>query len=398
MTAKAVDTAGPFAELTCRTLTAAVLRLSGTAHQPAGHQIIGHQPAGHQANGLEPPVPQEMIDGLRALAAADPAWAHWVRTVRQYAMPADMSAQSELRESGLRASERFGSDDGIGDHCWAALAARLPELLVRYSPAVTTDAVDSAWSGLLSTCHVTLRLRALETRFAEELQRQKREAVYHFAYGLSHELNNPLANIATRGGVLAAQESHPQRKTLLEAIVANAMRGCEMLGDLMLVARPPKLIFKATRVDLLVTSVVDSARCWAQGLDVQLALHVQSTQQAELDAAALREALWALIRNGLEAMFDGGTIAVSVTDFQPQPSDLAWVCIEISDRGSGMSQAALEHCFDPYYSGREAGRGLGLGLSKAQRIVELHRGHVTLANRPGGGVVARVLLPAQRRV
>jgi signal transduction histidine kinase len=86
-------------------------------------------------------------------------------------------------------------------------------------------------------------------------------------------------------------------------------------------------------------------------------------------------------------MLDGGTVHVSVSDQHDEK-----VCIEVADQGSGMSQAALEHCFDPYYSGREAGRGLGLGLSKAQRIVALHRGELTLSNRPGGGAVARIVL------
>ncbi len=405
MTAPVVETAAPFAPLTCQALTAAVLRLSAVAHQSAVQD---------QSAVLGQSVPRQIADGLRELAATDPAWASWAGAVQQRAAQADQTLKGQalksqalntppaagisdagISDAGLRDSADLQSLDRDGLACWPAIAARLPELLIRYSPAGAVDSHGSAWRQLIDACHVVLRLHTLEQRFADELQRQKREAIYHFAYGLSHELNNPLANIATRGGVLAAQELNPQRKTLLEAIVANAMRGCEMLGDLMLVARPPKLVFKATRIDRLVSSVVEAARPWAQNLNTELSLEVQSTQDVELDAAALREALWALLRNGLEAMFDGGTIAVSVTERPPRAREPQWVCIEISDRGSGMSQAALEHCFDPYYSGREAGRGLGLGLSKAQRIIELHRGQVTLANLPGGGAVARILLPAK---
>lgn len=393
MSVKAAETAAPFSEASCQALSALVLRTSGLSYRPAGCEVAVSDDT----------VPEDLVEGLRELAATDPAVAQWGKRVMQHLVakqrvtdvaetsgePAiNVETLGEFRHQQPRADYGRSNDDG-----WTLIAARLPQLIILHGPPPTADTNNAAWSQLQAACHVVLRLRTLENRFAGELQRQKREAIYQFAYGLSHELNNPLANIATRGGVLAEQESHPQRKILLEAIVNNAMRGCEMLGDLMLVARPPQLNLKSARIDSVVISVVDSAQRWAGNLKVDLKLDVQTTREILIDAEALREALWALIRNGLEAMFDGGAITVSVTDCELLGCEPVGVCIEISDQGSGLSRAALEHCFDPYYSGREAGRGLGLGLSKAQRIVELHHGKITLANRPGGGVVARVMLP-----
>ena len=384
MSVKAAETAAPFSEATCQALSALVLRISGLSYQSAV---------------CETAVPEDLVEGLRELAAADSALASWGKAVKQRVAevaktfgepPPNTETLGEFRYEQPRTDGDQSNDDG-----WTSIAARLPQLIILHGPASPADTSNSAWSQLHSTCHVVLRLHTLENRFADELQRQKREAIYQFAYGLSHELNNPLANIATRGGVLAEQESHPQRKILLEAIVNNAMRGCEMLGDLMLVARPPQLKLKSARIDSVVSSAVNSAQRWAKNLNVDLKLHIQTTREIQLDADAMREALWSLIRNGLEAMFDGGAITVNVRDCRPLDGEPLGVCIEISDQGSGLSPAALEHCFDPYYSGREAGRGLGLGLSKAQRIVELHHGRIALANRPGGGVVARIVLPAE---
>lgn len=347
MTVGAAGTAKPFSEATCQALCGLVLRSSGLACQSA--------------------PPEDFVASLRSLAEADVALANW----------ADVTLGRCLHQ-----------EPAHRDDPWRAIAAQLPQLLIESPPTPGDDAHHSAaWDQLHALCHVVVRLQTLESRFATELQRQKHEAIYQFAYGLSHELNNPLANIATRAGVLAQQESHPQRKTLLEAIVANAMRGCEMLGDLMLVARPPKLQFKPTRIDELITAVVEQTRRWASGLNVDVTLDADSKQILQLDAAAMREALWALLRNALEAMPDGGSVNVSVTDL-----DACRVCIEIADQGRGLSRAALEYCFDPYYSGREAGRGLGLGLAKALRIIELHHGELSLANRPGGGATARVVL------
>jgi signal transduction histidine kinase len=245
---------------------------------------------------------------------------------------------------------------------------------------------------LLTLSHLLLRLQTLETRYARELERQKLEAIYQFAYGLSHELNNPLANIATRAGLLASEELEPRRRGMLETIVASAMRGCEMLGDLMLVARPPKMHFVSTRIDRLLTELVERADRWGEALQVQVRADCHSQVSLEVDAAALTEAVWAVVRNAIEALPDGGQVNLRLSE-EAESESWPAVRIEITDPGVGLSRQSLAHCFDPYFSGREAGRGLGLGLSKAKKIVELHGGQLWLDNRPGGGCRAVIVLP-----
>ncbi len=347
LTAGAFEITKSFSEATCRALCALVLRSSGLSCSAT--------------------PPDDIVVSLRSLAETDAALAEWVGVM----------CDGHCQHSSARCADP-----------WRTIAAQFPKWLIESGPVSGDDARhSSAWPQLQALCHLVVRLQTLESRFASELHRQKQEAIYQFAYGLSHELNNPLANIATRAGVLAQQASQPQHKILLEAVVANAMRGCEMLGDLMLVARPPKLQYKSTCIDELVTAVVEQARRWASSLDIEITLDVDSKQVLQLDAMAMREAMWALLRNALEAMPDGGTANVSVTDL-----DTSRVCIEIADQGGSLSRAALEYCFDPYYSGREAGRGLGLGLAKTLRIIELHQGELSLTNRPGGGAIARIVL------
>src|SRR6267142_4618312 len=84
--------------------------------------------------------------------------------------------------------------------------------------------------------------------FASALEAAKLQALYHFAYGLSHEINNPLANIATRAQTLLVDEKDPERRRKLATIVQQAFRGHEMIADLMLFARPPAL--RLEQVDL----------------------------------------------------------------------------------------------------------------------------------------------------
>ncbi len=236
--------------------------------------------------------------------------------------------------------------------------------------------------------HISIRLRTLERHFVDALALQKREAIYHFAYGLSHELNNPLANIATRAGVLAHREQSAENRALLESIIDNAMRGSEMLGDLMLVARPPTLQPRAVDVAQWFQSFAQRCESWAAKRN----LHFNTqraiiTETAAWDAVAVTEAAWCLVRNAFEASNTNGNVEIRLDEVGDEHR------LAVLDQGPGLSAHALEHCFDPYFSGREAGRGLGLGLCKAQMIATAHGGTLKLCNRPAGGCEAVMTLP-----
>lgn len=279
---------------------------------------------------------------------------------------------------------------------WRPLLELFPTLLLK-DRRWTSNVPRCADRRLLDMAAVAVRLQALEAQFAITLEQRQRRTLYNFAYGLSHELNNPLANIASRAGLLARQEPSATRRTLLEAIIDSALRGTEMLGDLMLIARSPTIDLQPIVLAAWLEPMLDRARSWSRPQGVAIELEhgdLQDSARAtgeeisvRADRTALTEAVWALLRNGIEAMSNGGTMKISV---QPCRS---WVQLRIDDQGSGLSEHALENAFDPYYSGREAGRGLGVGLTKALRIIELHNGLLELRNRPEGGCSAVVSLP-----
>jgi signal transduction histidine kinase len=111
------------------------------------------------------------------------------------------------------------------------------------------------------------------------------------------------------------------------------------------------------------------------------------------DATHLAEAVKAVIKNALEAIGTGSKVEIAVVP--AHHNDNAAVAIVITDTGPGIPEEVRPHIFDPYYSGREAGRGLGLGLSKCWRIMDEHGGRVEVANRAGGGAEFRLVLPAK---
>lgn len=224
-------------------------------------------------------------------------------------------------------------------------------------------------------------------RFDRELQRAKLDAMKELAYGASHEINNPLANIALRAQTLLKREEDPDKRKALETMHRSAMRAHEMISDLMLFARPPAMKHEPILLGTIAETIVEEAKEEAQGRAIPIAFVIHEDSTVSVDAVQIEIALRAIIQNSLEAIDDGSEIAVAVG-----ASD-GWAYVEIRDNGPGIPKEILPHIFDPFFSGREAGRGLGFGLSKCWRIVTEHQGEVSIQSEPAQGVVALVQLP-----
>jgi signal transduction histidine kinase len=219
------------------------------------------------------------------------------------------------------------------------------------------------------------------------VERAKHQALYQFAYGLSHEINNPLANIATRAQTLLQDEIDPERKRRLATINAQAFRAHEMLADLMLYAKPPALQCEDTKLGSLLTKIVRELQPTAAEQETELTLEAAADVSVHCDPIQIEVAVRALLRNSLEALDHGGKIGVRLS------STNDFIAIQVHDNGPGIPLEHRSHLFDPFFSGREAGRGLGLGLSKCWRIAELHHGQVTCDVLPAGGTLFTLQLP-----
>jgi signal transduction histidine kinase len=258
------------------------------------------------------------------------------------------------------------------------------------------------------------------TDFVAALEAAKLEALYQFAYGLSHEINNPLANIATRAQTLLVDERDPERRRKLATINQQAFRAHEMIADLMLFARPPALQLLPTDMAELADRVVAEMRPLAEEQGAAL-LRSGTTQPliANVDPTQIAVALRALVQNSLDAMRGSGRIEVSAESvlstphsvlstqgaphppiptphFAPAPnpqSAIRNLKLAVADTGPGITPEIRPHIFDPFFSGREAGRGLGLGLSKAWRIVREHGGTIEVESPSTGGAVFTIALP-----
>lgn len=235
-----------------------------------------------------------------------------------------------------------------------------------------------------------------EERFAAALERAKLSALYQFAYGAGHDINNPLANIVTRVQTLLAGETHPERRQMLTAIQAQALRAHEMIGDLMLFARPPAPVWTRVEIGSLLHRLVAEQRPAATSQETALACaEVAPGLAITADATQLALALSALLANALESLGRGGRIELAARGCALAAAEAARPGVEIviDDSGPGIDPAIRPHLFDPFFSGREAGRGLGFGLCKCWRIVDLHGGAIRVEASPLGGARFVVQVP-----
>jgi signal transduction histidine kinase len=362
----------------------------------AGVRLRAHVNLKFPVAGLPESAPQHLplskttALGLeRALLSAD-------RAQRQQELATAAAQDPQFTSWALRTAEyRLSRTVNRIDEAVDWLAGRLEiELLASFqvdaAEQLAGDVNDIAWR----FPRLVARLGSCETRLAqfdERLESEKLESLKELAYGASHEINNPLANIAARAQTLLADEPDPDRQRKLAAIHRQAMRAHEMISDLMLFARPPKLQRQNCDLSALVNSTIGRLQELAHENNTEVRLEPPSENlHLQLDPTQIGVAVQALIVNSLEAAGPGGHVHIVLQqkDVEGRP----WATISVRDDGPGISEAVREHLFDPFYSGREAGRGLGFGLSKCWRIVTDHGGRV-IVYQPTTGAEVAILLP-----
>ncbi len=341
--------------------TAEAARLAGLCHDAAGWLAQANQQDGDEPG---PPLAllPDVLRGASAESSWDEAWA-LVRRAEQL-----LAGEAEEPAALVDPAECHGRAEP-GARRWAAPCRGLADWL----------AVLGARLG---------RLEQLETRFADCLEREKLDAMAEFAAGAGHEINNPLTVIAGRARLFLREETDPERRRALALMSAQAMRVYEMIADMRLFARPPRPEPQSFDLQELLARLVEeyAERAAHQAIRLSRA-GLSEPLLVEADPVQLHVALSALCRNALEAIGAEGHVELWLG------AEGGSVQIRVSDDGPGIAAKERRHLFDPFYSARQAGRGLGLGLSKAWRIVQSHGGRIDVESRPGHGAALTITLP-----
>lgn len=234
-----------------------------------------------------------------------------------------------------------------------------------------------------------------EADFDTRLRDEKLAALAEFAAGAGHEINNPLATILICAQRLQSSLTDPEQRRLAATIGGQALRVRDMIGDVMLFARPPRPRPEPLDLSAVVADVLGRFR--DQFAECRIAVEVDCPAGVTVfaDPTQLRVVISELVRNSLAAQADGGRIAVTgqaPDDASPDDSVLSVV-----DAGCGLDDVSRRHLFDPFFSGRQAGRGLGFGLCKVWRIVTLHGGRIEATEPAAGGLAVTIHWPSDNR-
>ncbi len=229
---------------------------------------------------------------------------------------------------------------------------------------------------------------------AESLRASKLSALAEFAAGAGHEINNPLAVISGQAQYVlghAAQwftvEASDGPRKSLQTIIAQTKRIHSLLRDLMQFARPSAPRPAWFDLTELLPETAASLRDLAEQRHVRLEVHTGPGKLRVLgDREQIKAALSNILRNGVEATPAEGRVRLTLRE----PADNR-VDVIVEDSGHGPDETQREHLFDPFYSGRSAGRGRGLGLSTAWRLARLQGGDVRF-DPPGAGGPTRFVL------
>ena len=218
-------------------------------------------------------------------------------------------------------------------------------------------------------------------------------ALGELASGTSHHLNNLMAIVLGRVRLLlAGPESAPLRRPL-EVIERAAMDATEVVRRVSRFARmQPLEDWQPLDLRQLASEVLELTRArWqdaaqAQGIRIEAALEGPDLQPVMGNAAALREVLMNLVLNAVEALPNGGKIAVRTF------SEGGWVGLAVSDTGVGMSPQVRERALEPFFT-TKGPRSTGLGLSESYGILQRHGGKLTVESAEGQGTTVTVHLP-----
>lgn len=241
------------------------------------------------------------------------------------------------------------------------------------------------------------RDRRARVKLEEELrQAQRQEALGRLAGGMAHDFNNLLtvmmgyASLALEDGL-----ADPLRQNIGE--ILNAARRAAAITD-RLRAFGRRQALRATAFDLnaLAVSMRGTLDKLVEG-EVELAYDLSAAPLPVCaDAAQIEQVLMNLVLNARQSIDGRGRVLVRTSRANPQEAPVGdvreFVKIEVEDSGSGIEPEVLEHIFDPYFTTRST--GTGLGLSMAYGIIRQSEGQIRVSSRPGCGSVFSVLLPA----
>ena len=234
---------------------------------------------------------------------------------------------------------------------------------------------------------VTERRRAEE----ERARLQVMSALGHLVGGIAHEVRNPLFAISSTLEALVASAGDEKVKRALHNLHEPTTRLSSLMAELLEYGKPfGRVLTEGSLQDVLYQTVADCAELAREsGVRVTLCLGDRDLRVGMIPRR-LSMALTNILQNALQHTAAGGEVTVGVREVEEEGRH--WVRCTFADTGTGFLEGDLPHVFHPFFTRRRGGTGLGLSI--VQQIIEEHHGRLRAGNRPEGGALVTVDLPA----
>ena len=254
---------------------------------------------------------------------------------------------------------------------------------------ITTTNIPNSSEIFVSLIDMTHQ-RELERRLfrSEELA-----AIGELSAGIAHEIRNPLVAITTSVSLLKDEpQLSKEGHQLLDVVKEESDHLAAIVDDFLQFARPKKPSFHEEDINKLLSDVLNRYKNW-NGKKIQLIEKYENDiPYLLLDKHQIQQVITNLLVNSLDAMEDGGTLTI-VTRREKRLSGDA-VRIMVTDSGIGIPEEDITKIFQPFYSTKEKGTGMGLAICR--RIINEHGGEITVESKVGKGTTFSVILPINK--
>lgn len=226
----------------------------------------------------------------------------------------------------------------------------------------------------------------LRSSQAALIRSERLATIGQMAAQIAHEVRNPLNALGLNAEMLVDEiQDNDEAKEIVVAIRGEVQRLVGITEDYLALGRAPPLRLEPFPVDELVQDLVRFQNEEHQQAGVDVSVELSAVPEVQADANQLRQALLNILRNAVEALDEGGRVRISVA-----PDD-GMVLITIADDGPGMDAEHVARIFDPFFSTKESGSGLGLPLT--HQVIAEHGGRIACTSAPGEGTAFSIWLP-----